>query len=82
MAIKPRKMSGACSIVRNTCTIFARKLRKDLGDLYINGKIKLMWILKKQGVRVCTGFICLRTGSNGEYGSEPLDSIKGREILD
>jgi len=25
-----------------------------------------LWVLKKQGVRVLTGFIWLRTGSNGE----------------
>jgi hypothetical protein len=40
--------------------------------------------LKKQDVKMWTGFIWLRTGINGsscEYGNGPLGSIKGGEFF-
>jgi hypothetical protein len=37
-----------------------------LGDLDVDGRIKLEWILKKYGVRKWTGFILLRTRSSGK----------------
>lgn len=41
-----------------------RILVMKLGDLGINGSITLIKILKYEGVKMCTGFICLRTGTS------------------
>jgi hypothetical protein len=36
-------------------------------DLGIDGRITLRWILGKQGLGMCIGFIWLRIGTGGEF---------------
>jgi len=49
-----------------------------LGDLGVDGKIT---VIKKQCVRMWTGFIWIRTGTNvWLHGYEAPGSIKGREF--
>jgi hypothetical protein len=54
------------------------------GDQGVDGRILLPWILRKQEVRMWTGFIWLGIGrvvSSVKHGIEPLSSIKGGEFL-
>jgi hypothetical protein len=44
-------------------------------------RIKLVINLEKQEMRVWTGFIRLRTGSNGNSDNQPLGSIKVGNFL-
>jgi hypothetical protein len=54
-----------------------------LGDLGIDGRIRLKFILNKLGKRTLTGFIWLRiVAGSCEHGNEPSGSIKGKEFLD
>jgi len=53
-----------------------------LGDLGVEGRIKLKRILKKLGIRVWMKFIWLETGTNcGILWRRVLGSIKGKEFL-
>jgi hypothetical protein len=42
------------------------KTREYLGDITVNGRILLKWILKKQGETMWCGFILLMIGTNVE----------------
>jgi hypothetical protein len=69
--IKSRRMRGAGHVAR---TVQMRnefntrsdnlKERERMEDLGIGGKIILKWFLRKESVKVCTGFIWLRTGTS------------------
>jgi hypothetical protein len=37
-----------------------------MGDGGVDWRIILKWLLKEQGVRIWTGFICFRTGASDE----------------
>jgi hypothetical protein len=55
------------------------------GTCSIQGRLVLERTLKKQCVKVWTGFIWLRIGSSVgfcEYGSDPSSSTKGGEFID
>jgi hypothetical protein len=56
-------------------------LENPKGVIVINGRIILNLILKRQGVILWTGFVCVRLGSSDEAGKEPLGSIKVRGFL-
>jgi hypothetical protein len=61
------------------------KRRDHVEDRGRDGKIVLKWIMRKQDVRLWTGFIWLVLGSSSgsfELGNEPLGSIKGEEFID
>jgi hypothetical protein len=50
-----------------------------MGDLGINGKTTIEWILEINSGKMCTGFIWLRIGTlvgSCEHSNEPSDSIK------
>jgi hypothetical protein len=56
-----------------------------LGDLSIDVKVILKWLVKKRDVRLWTRFIEPRIGfsaGSNNHGSEPLGSVNGRELLD
>jgi hypothetical protein len=56
--------------------------RDHSGDLVVDGRIILEWILGKQFETLWTGFIWLRTETSCGYSNEPSGSIKGGEFLD
>jgi hypothetical protein len=48
---------------------------RPLGQLYMEGRIRQMWIFNKQDGRACTEFIWLRIGTSGgscEHGTGSL----------
>jgi hypothetical protein len=49
------------------------KGRNDLGDLSIDMRIALEWIVKKRYTRACTGFKRLGIGSSDEFVTEPTE---------
>jgi hypothetical protein len=55
-----------------------------LGGLGINGRIILKWILRKQGMKVCSGFSLIRDTEAGtcEHETKPSGSTKDGEFLD
>jgi hypothetical protein len=56
-----------------------------LGDEGEDGMIILKQILKKMGVRMWAGFICLRMSTSGgicEHGNEPSGFMRGRKFID
>jgi hypothetical protein len=60
------------------------EVRNCLGNLGIDGRIILKWILSKQGVMVWTGFTWLRIGSSGEFLSfsrTQLHDISYRNVV-
>jgi hypothetical protein len=52
--------------------------RRRLGDIGIEEKIILKCILRKESVRVWSGLVA----GSFEHGTEPLDSIKGRGLVE
>jgi hypothetical protein len=42
-------------------------LKKDFQSLHVNRMILLKCVLKKQGMRVWSGFMWLRTGTSGGF---------------
>jgi hypothetical protein len=56
------------------------------GDLSVDGRIILKWILKNQSVRMWTGFIWLKTGGpvagSCKHNNEPSCSTEGLRFLD
>jgi hypothetical protein len=70
--IKSRKMKWVGHIMhmretRNTYRIGEPEGKKPLGRLGIIGKVISKWALKKEVVKMWTGFIWLRTGSSGRF---------------
>jgi hypothetical protein len=59
------------------------KERNHSEDLGTDERIVLQWILEKQGWKVWTGFIQLRTGKAGccEHSNKPLETITGGQFL-
>jgi hypothetical protein len=53
--------------IRNAYKILVGKLERKghLGNLGVYGKVVLKWILEKRGVKMWTGLIWLKIGSNG-----------------
>jgi hypothetical protein len=49
--------------MRNSCKLFRKPEERGLN--FFRELVVLIWILKKRGVRLWTGFIWLRTGTNG-----------------
>jgi hypothetical protein len=50
-------------------TKFESKVLKErlyLGDLGADKRIILKWSVKKRGMRMCIGFVCLRSKTTGE----------------
>jgi hypothetical protein len=41
------------------------KGRDHLGELGVDGRLTLKWILKEEGLKMWTGFISLRLGTSG-----------------
>jgi hypothetical protein len=59
--------------------------KRRLGDLGVDMRIILKWIIRKYGGKLWTRCIWLRIGINAgsfERGYEPLGSIKGGVFLD
>jgi hypothetical protein len=55
------------------------------GDLCVDRRIILKWILDVCDTTLWTGFICLKTGTVSglcEHGKEPSGSLKVGEFLD
>jgi len=67
----------------NTQKVLVGKLegKRPLGRLYVYGWAVLERILEKQGGKIWTGFIWLRT-ETGEHGNEPSGSTEDGEFLD
>jgi hypothetical protein len=55
-------MRWACNVLRTgeMRTSYKILVRK-LGDLCVDGRMMIKWMLWEWGGRVCTGFFCLRT---------------------
>jgi hypothetical protein len=57
--------------------------RDQIGDLGVDGKVKLKWILGKYGGEMWTGFMWLRIGKRAgpcEHGNKTSGSIKCGEF--
>jgi hypothetical protein len=53
-----------------------RKVSGHLGDLDVNRRLILRWILRKQDVKMLTGFICLSVWFTGGHRYESPGSIR------
>jgi len=55
-------------------------------DLVVDGRMTLKWILKKQHIKVCTGFCCgpgmRASGVSSVHDNESLESVNVRISLD
>jgi len=68
--MEKNKMGGTCSAETNDVyrVLVGNPEGKDhLGDPGVDGRIMLIWILRKWDVGVWTGSICLRIGTGGGH---------------
>lgn len=65
-------------ITQDTSRKNLKKETAQLGDIAIDGNTILRWTLKKYNMKVCNGFIWIRTGSCVHVNEVPA-SLKGEK---